>query len=401
MLEITQEQTKTMQILSLGLGKKDARVATKDDLIAEIKNMGTLQIDTIHVVARSPYLVLWSRVGNYPQHWLDELLEEKRIFEYWSHAACFLPIDDYLLYYGEMENRRKRWTNQETWIGQNAAFAKNLLEYIRNNGPVKSADFKRSDGIRGTWWDWKVEKIALEQLFLLGELMIARRERFQRVYDITERVHPENEDHKCTIPEAHQIFTARTIKALGVALPQWIPDYYRIPKTGQEHILKNLAEQEKILPIKIQGFEKTGYIHSDRLPLLESVMTGRVNATETKILSPFDPLVWDRARLNTLFRVDYRLECYLPKTKRKFGYWLLPILHKDAIIGKMDAKANRQRKVFEVKSLFIEDRVTITDELVDGFVEVLVDCARWHKTPLIEIQNCSNMHLRSAIERDY
>ncbi len=190
MLEITLQQARNIQILSLGLGKRDTRIATKDDILAEIIQMGVLQIDTIHVVARSPYLVLWSRVGNYPQHWLEELLEEKRIFEYWAHAASFLPIEDYPLFRWEMDSRSNRWADPDTWLGQNSTFSKDLLEYVRNNGPVKSADFKRSDGIKGSWWDWKAEKIALEQLFLLGELMISKRERFQRVYDMAERVHP-------------------------------------------------------------------------------------------------------------------------------------------------------------------------------------------------------------------
>jgi hypothetical protein len=298
-----------------------------------------------------------------------------------------------------MESHNHKWTNPETWLGQNTTFTKGLLEYIRAHGPVKSADFKRNDGIKGSWWDWKAEKIALEQLFLLGELMITKRERFQRVYDITERVHPHSNDaHKFSNSEAHQILTARTIKALGVALPQWIPDYYRLPKTGQKMTLNSLEELGEVQPIKITGIETPGIIHSDNLQLLDSVVAGRTLATETKILSPFDPLVWDRARMKAMFGVDYRLECYLPKPKRKFGYWLLPILHKDAIIGKMDAKANRQKKVFEVKSLFLEEGVPINDELIGGLSQTLVECARWHKTPAIEILNCPDIKLRSALE---
>ncbi len=206
------------------------------------------------------------------------------------------------------------------------------------------------------------------------------------------------EGQKISNSEAHQILTGRTIKALGVALPQWIPDYYRLPKTGQKKLLNSLEELGEIQPIKIIGIETPGFIHSDNLQLLEAVVAGRTLATETKILSPFDPLVWDRTRMKAMFGVDYRLECYLPKPKRKFGYWMLPILHKDAIIGKMDAKANRQSKVFEVKSLLLEDGVSITDELVNGLSQTLVDCAQWHKTPVVEIQNCTDTKLKSALK---
>ena len=398
MLEVTLKQARKMQILTLGLGKRKSDNPTKDDLLAEITRMGVLQIDTIHVVARSPYLVLWSRIGNYPQNWLDELLEEKKLFEYWAHAASFLPIEDYPLFRWEMDARSNRWNDLETWLGKNATFSRDLLEHVRDHGPVKSADFKRGDGIRGTWWDWKAEKIALEQLFLLGEIMIAKRERFQRVYDITERVLPrQNHNHGYTHSEAHQILIARTIRALGIALPKWIPDYYRLPGTGLDKTLKLLVEHGEVFPIRIAGIETPGYIHSDNLQLLESVATTSVKTAETNILSPFDPLVWDRARLKTLFGVEYRLECYLPKPKRKFGYWLLPILHKDAIIGKMDAKANRQRKVFEVKSLSLEDGVTMTEEMIDGLCRTLIECAQWHKTPSVEIVNCPDINLLIAL----
>lgn len=399
MIEITKEQARSLQITSLGLGNRSTRVVSKDDLLTEILRMGVLQIDTIHVVARSPYLVLWSRLGNYPQHWLDDLLAEKRIFEFWAHAACFLPIEDYPLFRWEMEARRSRWDDPETWLGQNAEFVRALMEHVRRNGPVKSADFKRPTGVKGTWWDWKIEKIALEQLFLLGEIMIAKRDKFQRIYDLAERVHPDlHLDGNIQKNEAYRILTSKTVKALGVALQEWIADYYRLPKTGLVKILKELLDRGEIQSIKIEGFESSGYIHSDTAKLIETNGIPLIDPLATKILSPFDPLVWDRSRLKSLFGVDYRLECYLPKPKRRFGYWLLPILHKNKIIGRMDAKANRQRKVFEIKSLYIEDNVQISEDLISGLTQNLLECAQWHKTPAIEIGYCSNPSLRAALD---
>jgi uncharacterized protein YcaQ len=159
--------------------------------------MGALQIDTINVVARSPYLVLWSRLGAYDPKWLDELLTEGAIFEYWSHEACFLPVEDFALYRHRMLNAESLgWKYSRAWVEAHRAEIERLLEYIRERGPVRSIDFERRDGKAGGWWEWKTEKRALETLFTAGELMIARRQNFQRVYDLRERVLPSWDDRQ-------------------------------------------------------------------------------------------------------------------------------------------------------------------------------------------------------------
>ena len=398
MLEITQKQARNMQILSLGLGNRVHQANSKSDLLQVIKQMGILQIDTIHIVARSHYLVLWSRVGNYPQNWLDTLLEEKMVFEYWSHAACLIPVEDLPLYRWKMDKWKKNWNNPETWLGKNAAFSRNLLEYINKNGAVKSADFKRSDGVRGTWWDWKAEKIALDQLLFTGELMIARREKFQRVYDLSERVHPEGSNKTdYNIDHVRELLTARTVKSLGIALPNWIPDYYRLPKSGLATIVDKLIGEGILIPVRISGFDSTGYLHKDNQPILEEMLNSKKAATRTTILSPFDPLIWDRTRLKELFSFDFRVECYLPASKRTFGYWLLPILHKDIIIGKMDAKADRKNGVMEIKALYIENGVEISEGLITGLQETLRDFAEWHNTPNINLHYCNHPDLSTRI----
>ncbi len=242
LLVLTQQQARRLQIHSLGLGTPLAETVTKVNLLEEIIRMGVLQIDTINIVARSQYIVLWSRLGSYPLNWLDELLAEKHLFEYWAHAACYIPMKDYPLYQWKVTSHRKKAENNDTWLGQNFNFANEILDGIRKNGPVKSSNFKRKDGIKGTWWNWKDEKIALEHLLLVGELMVAKRDQFQRVYDLTERVHPNGVEEVYSEAEAKIILTARTIKSLGIALSQWILDYYRLPKSKQESVLGSLVE---------------------------------------------------------------------------------------------------------------------------------------------------------------
>lgn len=400
MLEISQQQARILQVIGLGLGDRPSPIKSSADLLPVIMQIGILQIDTIHIVARSQYLVLWSRLGNYPQNWLDDLLDQKELFEYWSHAASLIPIDDLPLYRWKMDKWKKNWNDPETWLGKNRVFAKNLLQHIEMTGPVKSSDFKRSDGVKGTWWDWKAEKIALEELLYAGELMIVRREKFQRVYDLSERIHPNgsiNKDYH--LDQVRKTLTARTVKSLGIALPKWIPDYYRLQKSGLSFILDQLMEEGILIPVKISGFDSTGYIHKDKQPLLENILNLRIAANRTTILSPFDPLIWDRARLKELFSIDFRLECYLPESKRTFGYWLLPILHKDIIIGKMDAKADRKNGVLEIKALYIENEVQINESLVMGLQETLREFAEWHNTPNINLQYCNDPELRTRITR--
>ena len=399
MIELTLQQARYLQILSLGLGHPVIQPVTREALLDQIRRLGVLQIDTIHIVARSHYFVLWSRLGAYPQHWLDDLLADKQLFEYWAHAACFIPIEDYPLYRWRMDATQRQWTDPNAWLCRNAEFTRRILEHIHENGAVRSSDFVPESGIRGTWWSWKAEKSALEQLFDLGDVMIARREKFQRVYDLADRLHPGIKEWPAfTVEEARKVFAERTVKSLGVAFPQWIADYFRIRKPGLDRLMRELVEREMIMPVKVEGFESSGYIHTASLQLLEEISSGRIAATTTHILSPFDPLVWDRARLNGLFGMDFRVECYTVAEKRKYGYWLLPILHRDEIIGRMDVKANRQRKVFEVKGLFLEDGISVTDDLLDELGKTLTACAAWHQTPQVEISNCPNVRLKSGLE---
>ena len=149
--------------------------ATKEDVLAAIRQMGVLQIDSINVVNRSPYLVLWSRIGAFPLNWLTDLLAERAIFEYWSHAACFLPIEDYALQRRIMLDGRIRWGDSKEWIAKHPEIVEQVMAHVRRHSGKRSSDFERSDGKKGSWWNWKEEKIALELLFIAGELMISPR----------------------------------------------------------------------------------------------------------------------------------------------------------------------------------------------------------------------------------
>ncbi len=380
------QNVRTLLLAVQGLLQPPARPAVKEDALSAIRRMGVLQIDTIHVVARSPYLVLFSRLGDYDPRWLDELLAEQRLFEYWAHAACFIPIEDYPLYVSRMEKWNRYYYTPE-WIETHQEVTQKVLQRIRGNGEVRSADFERTDGKKGTWWDWKIEKRILEYLHTTGPLMIARREKFQRVYDLRERILPGWEGlPQLSHEEALDEFILRSVRALGAAPARWVPDYYRLPKVDMPARLERMANHGQLLRVHIQDRDEPWYVHPENLPLLEGALAGELVPTYTTLLSPFDPLIWDRERARVLFDFDFAIECYLPQAKRRYGYFLLPILHEGKLAGRLDAKAHRKDGIFEVRALYLEPTISLSEDLAQAIAGAIQRCAAWHATPQVAIR---------------
>lgn len=381
-MEFSREAARAMLIAAQGLVSPPER-ATKDDVLDAIRQMGVLQIDSISVVARSPYLVLWSRLGSYEPRWLDELLAEGELFEHWAHAACFIPIEDYGIYRRFMLDGHEK---SRAWFQAHPEEIGRVMDRVREEGPVRSIQFERKDGKAGGWWEWKPEKRALEHLFAAGELMISRRDpNFHRVYDLRERVlkdaYPGWEDALApTHEEVRRTLATKAVRSLGVAVAGWVPDYFRTRKKGAAMLLEELADAGELLRARIVGFDEPVYVHPDNLGLAERILSGDVRYTRTTLLSPFDPAVWDRARALELFDFEYRIEVYTPAAKRRYGYYSLPILHLGELVGRLDAKAHRKEGMFEVKSLHLEPDVPVTEDLVSGISATLRDCAGWHGT---------------------
>ncbi len=389
MKSLSQEAVRGVMIAAQGLHNRPSAPATKADLRRIIRQMHVLQIDTIHVIARSPYLVLWSRLGGYPFHWLDELLAEANLFEYWSHAACFLPIDDYPLYRRLMLEKitfnEHRW---KPWLESHASIVDLIFQRIRDEGPVRSADFERTDGGKSGWWDWKDEKTALEGLWMKGDLMVAKRHNFHRFFDLRQNILPDWDDvHAPSVETVYENFVLNTVKALGVTRAAWIPDYFRIGKKTAQPLINQLAKNGSLQTIAVEGWSEPAYFHPDQRPLIEAAAAGDIPASATTFLSPFDPLVWDRTRALELFNFDYKIEVYTPAPKRKYGYFTLPILHNNTLIGRLDPKAHRKEGIFEVKALHLEPGVVVDDALVAALQNTLRDFAAWHQTPRIIVRH--------------
>jgi hypothetical protein len=386
-MRLTREAARTLALAAQGLVARPRKKATRQDVLATIRRMGALQIDTISVVARSPYLVLWSRLGDYPPRWLEELLAEGELFEYWAHEACFLPVEDFALFRHRMfEAASMGWRYSRALMAKRDEVER-LLATVRERGPVRSADFERTDGKAGGWWEWKPEKRMLESLFTAGELMIARRERFQRVYDLRERVLPGWDD--ALLPpreDADRALVLNSVRALGVARPRWVADYFRMPRRATPAVAARLADEGALLRMEVEGWPEPAYVHPDHRETAERAAAGEIRPRLTTVLSPFDPLVWDRARGRELWGFDYRLECYTPAPRRRFGYFVLPVLRRGALVGRLDPKAHRREGVFEVRALHLEPGVRVTGGLVDDLARALRECAAWHGTPDVAVR---------------
>ncbi|MEO7064543.1 MAG: crosslink repair DNA glycosylase YcaQ family protein, partial [Dokdonella sp.] len=342
-----------------------------------------------------------SRLGAYPSQWLEELLAEGAIFEGWAHEACFVPIADYALHRQHALARDGHWAMQHAlrMRRDHAAGMDALLARIREHGAVKASDFERSDGVvGGGWWGWKNEKRWLEALFALGDLMIARRDNFHRVYDVCERVLAHAHARGAAAPFAgHRVvpeaalqreFTLGAVRALGIGQARWINDYFRSGRKLKDADLDVLVDTGDLLRVDVDEWKNVGYVHRDLQESLHAAANGRLRARHTTLLSPFDPVVWDRERAAAMFGFEYRIECYTPAPKRHYGYYVLPILHRGQLIGRLDAKAHRVDGIFEVKALFLEAEVTPTPEFADAVADALQRCADWHATPLVKIGSC-------------
>jgi len=401
---ISQEQARALHLAAQGLLQPAPKAASRVALRNTIARMQLLQIDTIHVVARSPYLVLFSRLGHYPRVWLEDALADGQVFETWAHEACFAPTDDLLLHRTYNRQARYHWglIKAEKSHRQQRAHLDKLLTHIREQGAVKSSDFERTEGQGGAWWGWKDEKRWLEALFATGELMVARRENFHRVYDLTERVAPqvlasEAAGQGADTAHARRQFTEKAITALGISQARWVNDYFRMKPRLKDADMDGMVADGTLLRVAVDGWDAPGYVHCSHQALLKKAAKGALEPTHCTLLSPFDPVVWDRERASTFFGFDYRLECYTPEPKRTFGYFVLPILCRGELIGRLDAKAHRTDGIFEVKALYAQPGIKWTQNQVHDVALAIVRCAAWHDTPVVQIVRTQPAGLRAAL----
>ena len=340
---------------SFGKGKKGA--------LSVIEHIGYVQIDTLSVAARAHHHTLWARLPDYKEIYLNELLEKDRdVFEYWSHAASYLPMCDYRF---SLPRKKAYADGKSHWFGQDKKMQKFVLDRIKAEGPLQSKDFEYKRNDPGNWYEWKPAKKALEQLFMEGKLMVLRRQGFQKVYDLTERVLPPDID--TTMPtekEYVEHLIRKVVGANGIVEEKEISYLRKGLKEPIKRVLSKMLKSGELMEVKINDDLKTLYVTTEeQLKAIEKIKLKNT----IHLLSPFDNLIIQRKRGQRFFDFDYVIECYLPEAKRKYGYFCLPVLYGDRFVGRFDPKADRASKVFHIKQMHFEKNFSPDENFNAGF----------------------------------
>ena len=348
--------------------------ATLRHVDALISRLGVIQIDSVNVLVRSQELPLFARLGNHDRNAIPKATEAQKLFEYWGHEAALLPVDLHPLFRWKMNAAR---TGKVTHWGltsfyeENKAFVKRTLKHVTTNGPTTSRELSTRTEKKGTWWDWDEAKVALEYLFLTGQLMSrGRGADFARIYDTPERVLPQRVFDAATPSErdARKQLLVRSAIAQGVATASDLADYYRQKPAAVKPLIAELVDEGELRAVAVDGWTEKAFVHRDaKLPK-------QLHATA--LLSPFDSLVWCRPRNERLFNFHYRIEIYTPKEKRKFGYYVLPFMMNGEMVGRVDLKADRANSRLLVLSVHTEPDVK-RSAINDALIVELQEMASW------------------------
>jgi uncharacterized protein YcaQ len=324
--------------------------------------MGLIQIDSVNVLVRSQELPLFARLGPHPRDLIWDAAADGEIFEYWVHVASHAPVELHPLMRWRMAERHQ-WTSLERFRQRRPGYIDEVLGHIRDEGPIVAADLDQRDAPKGPWWDWDDGKLALELLFHMGGVTcVRRRSDFARVYELTERVVPQEVLHRPTPTErdAHKELLVLAARSHGVGTDDDLADYHRLKTLASRALLRELVEDGRLQEVTVEGWDKPAYLHP------EAVLPRRVDARA--LLTPFDPVVWYRQRGVRLFDFEYKIEIYVPKPKRRYGYYVLPFLLGDRLVGRVDLKADRVAGVLLVPGAYAEagvDPVTIAEPLAE------------------------------------
>lgn len=405
-LTVTRNDVKQLSVYLQGLHQRP-ETNTSEDLKQIIEKIGLLQLDSISVVARSHYLVMLARAGLYNRADLDNLLDDGFLFEGWAHVACQIPMAHFPYYHANIQQKQ---LNESKWhlrkLGEDAEDAEKIisqtLETIRENGPMSSKDFNSNRKQAGGWWNWKPSKVALEYLFDQGELMVAHRKKFQRYYDLTERVlDGKNLTLDKTIDDYYRWAVEQGLKRVGIGTIEHISDYYREPKKLTLNHIQEMTNAGQVQVVEVDGWKETAYIHQDNMALLEQIRAGEHAPQNTVFLSPFDNLFWNRDRDEILWDFYYRIEVYTPKPKRVYGYYVLPILHKGELVGRIDPKVDRKKKHLIIHALHLEDTTEVTDDLTQGLIGAFEEFMAFHGCETMELGKCKHATLRNKIRKHF
>jgi uncharacterized protein YcaQ len=392
-------QARRIALAAQGFGRAKPAAVGPRQLNDTLRRLGVLQLDSVNVFERSHYLPLFARLGAYNRADLDRLTFSKkaRYIEYWAHVAALIPLESWPLWRWRMREYRDKWLNDPShWVASNAEMLDWLRAELAANGPQQAGKIEHETGgkRKGGWWEWSDVKTGLEYLFYMGEVVSAGRTRFERTYALAEQVLPAEllaidiDKH-----DAVRRLLLAAAAAHGVGTVRDLADYFRLPQTYAASVLAELADEGAVLPVTVKGWDRAGrpltaYLHPDaRIPR-------RIEATA--LLSPFDPVVWERGRALRLFDFHYRIEIYTPAPKRIYGYYTLPVLVDDRIVARIDLKSDRQNGVLRVQSAWHEPG---QPQGYEGRVAALLrQTAAWQGLGGVEVRGRGDLADAIAIE---
>jgi uncharacterized protein YcaQ len=358
-----------------------------------IERLGVVQIDSVNVLARSHYLPFFSRLGNYDRSLLHHAAQKhpRKIFEYWAHEASYAPVTTHRLLRWRMANwQQSAWRGVRQLNEKNPALIQHVLDAVKEHGPVTATDVESllahdAPRAKTNWgWNWSDAKTALEVLFWSGEISAAaRNSQFQRLYDITEKIIPED-IYRSEPLEKHDAIielTAIAAKAQGIASIDCLQQYFRLTARETQAAVAALTERNILQPVRVRGWEKVLFRHQD------SKIPQQIKARA--LLSPFDSLLFNRQRLEHLFNFRYRIEIYTPQPKRQFGYYVLPFLLDEQLVARVDLKANYASNNLEVRAAHREENAP--EDTAEELYEELKLMARWLGLSNVDVMEKGNL----------
>lgn len=381
MKQLSIHDARRLAVISQALHKTRPFGSGNNAPLACLEQLGYVQIDTISIINRSQHQTFRTRIPSYQGGQLDHLQKHGKIFEYWHHAAAYLPMQDYRYY--------RRYMNaiasgEKHWWTPDQKQMQYCLDRIQSEGPLMAKNFEPPpDAKKGDWWELKPAKRALDQLWIEGKLMISHRLNFHKVYDIPERVLPPDiETTAATESDFFRFLILRAIWAHGVVNDSEISYLRKGVKPGVRKQIKQMLANGEIVEVNIKNQSTTYYSIESKLNELDEARIDK----KLHFLSPFDNAVIQRKRLLQLFDYDYQIECYTPAAKRKYGYYCLPILYGADFIGRLDPKADRKAKKMIIKNIYLENGVNMTERLLYQFCQKLRELANFNECEHIEIQ---------------
>ena len=382
MQSLSTSQARRIALAAQGFLDKRHAAPTMRTFQRTLDRTGVLQVDSVNVLQRAHFMPLYSRMGPYDVQLLRRAAEQRprRVVEYWAHVQALMPVD----LWPEMQHRMATYRRQRgkwSFVDADPELEQNLIAEVRDRGASTARDL--DDGLPRTkehWgWNWSETRKVLDFLFMAGDLAVAgRNSQFEILYDLPERVIPAEVLARPTpsVEEADLELVRRASVSHGVATASCLRDYYRMHNDHVQPALRTLVESGELVPVSIEGWKRPAYLHRDaRVPR-------RVNARA--LLSPFDPVVWERERAERLFDFHYRIEIYTPAHKRVHGYYVLPFLLRERIVGRVDLKADRKSGRLVVKAAYAEPGAP--PDTAEELSAELLELAGWLGLPEVSVE---------------